>query len=73
MSSDTGRVYHPTHEQYGSIGLVRSKMAIEFSKYFEFENGENAPPTHFTWNSTRYILENNWLESVKLPETRKIL
>lgn len=73
MSPDTGRVYHPAHEQYGSIGLVRSKMAIEFSKYFEFENGENAPPTHFTWNSTRHILENHWLESVKLPETREIL
>lgn len=73
MSPDTGRVYHPAHEQYGSIGLVRSKMAIELSKYFEFENGENLPPTHFTWNSQRYTLENNWLQSVKLPETREKL
>lgn len=73
MSPDTGRVYHPAHEQYGSIGLVRSKLAIEFSKYFEFKNDENEPPTHFRWKNQRYTLENDWLESVKLPETREIL
>lgn len=73
MSPDSGRVYHPAHEQYGSIGLIRSKMAIEFSKFFEFKNGENEPPTHFTWNSQRYTLESSWLDSIKLPERRRIL
>lgn len=71
MSPETGRVFHPAKEQYGSIGLIRSKMAIEFSKYFEFENGEKAPPTHFTWNNQRYELNNEWLSTVRLPPDRK--
>lgn len=73
MSPESGRVYHPADLVYGSIGLIRSKMAIEFSKHFEFEQGEQAPPTHFTWNDTRYTLETEWLKDIKLPENRKIL
>lgn len=65
MSPDTGRVYHPAKEQYGSVGLIRSKLAIEFSKHFEFdESGRN--PTHFTWNNQRYQLENEWLKNIRL-------
>lgn len=73
MSPENGRVYHPSDSQYGKIGLIRSKMAIEFSKYFEFESGEHAPPTHFTWNNTRYTLENNWLKDIQLPQNRNKL
>lgn len=73
MSPETGRVYHPANVQYGSIGLIRSKMAIEFSKYFEFKMGEQAPPTHFTWNNVRHTLENDWLTNTQLPENRKTL
>lgn len=73
MSPESGRVYHPAEHQYGSIGLIRSKMAIEFSKYFEFEAGEQAPPTHFTWNHTRYTLENDWLKDIRLPPIRSSL
>lgn len=73
MCAETGRVYHPVASQYGSIGLIRSKMAIEFSKHFEFELGEQAPPTHFTWNNTRYSLEDDWLKDIKLPPNRHSL
>lgn len=73
MSPESGRVYHPAENQYGSIGLIRSKMAIEFSKYFEFEAGEQAPPTHFTWNQSRYTLENEWLKDIQLPSNRSSL
>lgn len=70
MSPENGRVYHPAESQYGSIGLIRSKMAIEFSKHFDFEQGEHKPPTHFTWNNTRYTLENEWMKDIKLPTNR---
>lgn len=73
MSPESGRVYHPAEKVYGNIGLIRSKMAIEFSKYFEFEAGEHAPPTHFTWNQIRYTLENDWLSDIKLPPNRSVL
>ncbi|KAK0162757.1 hypothetical protein PV327_006508 [Microctonus hyperodae] len=60
MSILTGRVYHPAPEIIGGIGLVRSKLAIEFSSLFKFENGENVNPTHFTWKSTKYELDTKW-------------
>ncbi|KAJ3654189.1 hypothetical protein Zmor_013395 [Zophobas morio] len=60
MIPDTGRVYHPAPERTGFIGLVRSKLAIEFSKYFTFNNGESNPPTHFTFNDVTYELDNAW-------------
>lgn len=62
----TGRVYHPAPKRAGSVGLIRSKLAIEFSKYFHFENGEQNPPTHFTYDAVLYQLDNNWYyEAVK--------
>lgn len=73
MAPETGRVYHPGKEQYGSIGLIRSKLAIEFSAHFEFENGENHSPTHFTWNGVRHTLDNRWLEGIKLAPGREKL
>jgi hypothetical protein len=60
MLPNTGRVYHPAPEKVGSIGLVRSKLAIEFSKYFTFDNGESNPPTHFTFNGVTHELDNSW-------------
>ncbi|CAH2008223.1 unnamed protein product [Acanthoscelides obtectus] len=60
MLPDTGRVYHPAPEKVGGIGLVRSKLAIEFSKHFEFDNGEDNPPTKFTYESVTYDLDTRW-------------
>lgn len=63
MSPTSGRVYHPTESKFGSIGLIRSKLAIEFSKNFEFETDDQAP-THFTWNGVRYDLGKDWLSTI---------
>lgn len=60
MSPSSGRVYHPAPERVGGIGLVRSNLAIEFSKFFNFDNGETHPPTHFIWNHKSYLLDTNW-------------
>jgi hypothetical protein len=59
MLPETGRVYHPAPENVGAIGLVRSKLAIEFSKWFDFDS-EHKYPTHFTWDGKKYILEKDW-------------
>lgn len=64
MLPETGRVYHPAPEKAGSIGLVRSKLAIEFSKHFKFDNGEHEPPTQFTWDGATYDLDNKWYHDV---------
>ncbi|XP_011310635.1 UPF0598 protein CG30010 [Fopius arisanus] len=60
MSTNSGRVYHPAPETTGGIGLVRSKLAIEFSNSFEFLKGEESDPSHFTWKGTRYTLDSDW-------------
>lgn len=60
MLPETGRVYHPAPEKVGGVGLIRSKLAIEFSKFFTFNNGEGNPPTHFTFGGVTYELDNNW-------------
>ncbi|KAF5300785.1 hypothetical protein FQA39_LY11030 [Lamprigera yunnana] len=65
MSPKSGRVYHPAVKNAGSIGLVRSKLAIEFSKNFIFENGETEPPTHFKWNNNVYVLNHKWYNEAK--------
>jgi len=66
MSPTSGRVYHPTDIKFGSIGLIRSKLAIEFSKYFEFDNGDQAAPTHFTWNGVKYNLNSEWMANIQI-------
>nr|XP_021189199.2 UPF0598 protein CG30010 [Helicoverpa armigera] len=62
MLPSTGRVYHPTDEKYGGVGLVKSKLAIEFSKYFQFNNNETNAPTHFTWRNNTYELDQDWFQ-----------
>lgn len=64
MLPETGRVYHPAPERAGSVGLVRSKLAIEFSRHFKFGNGENKPPTEFVWEGQTHILQNDWYTKV---------
>ncbi|KAJ8970663.1 hypothetical protein NQ314_001082 [Rhamnusium bicolor] len=60
MSPKTGRVYHPAPERVGSIGLIRSKLAIEFSKFFLFDKGETSPPTQFIYNGKPHKLTSEW-------------
>lgn len=60
MNVQSGRVYHPGPEKVGGVGLVRSKIAIELSALFSFEEGEDHPPTHITWKNKKYNLDTKW-------------
>ncbi|KAM7346042.1 UPF0598 protein CG30010 [Cochliomyia hominivorax] len=60
MNPETGRVYHPAWPKVGNIGLIRSKLSIELSKYFEFERGEDKGPTHIWWKGEKLLLQNDW-------------
>lgn len=64
MDVANGRVYHPANEQHGSIGLVSSRTAIEFSKMFVYEDSDNYVPTHFIWCGEKYALDVEWFESL---------
>ncbi|XP_076647800.1 UPF0598 protein CG30010 isoform X1 [Halictus rubicundus] len=66
MNIHTGRVYHPAPERAGGVGLVRSKIAIEFSALFNFEKGEEHGPTHFLWKDESYSLDSEWCKDKML-------
>lgn len=57
----SGKVYHPAPERYGSIGLIRSKLAIELSKHFEFASGEDQAPNVINWGGKIYKIDDSWL------------
>ncbi|XP_046379667.1 UPF0598 protein CG30010-like [Haliotis rufescens] len=61
MLPSSGRVYHPAAPVIGGVGLIKSSLAIELSRDFEFEKGETNPPTHFTWKGVRLELTNELL------------
>lgn len=62
MLPSTGRVYHPAEDKYGGVGLVKSKLAIEFSKNFEFNDDNLKGPSHFKWENNTYELDQNWFQ-----------
>lgn len=66
--SKSGRIYHPAHVTVGGIGLVKSSLAIEFSKYFDFKEGEDKKPTHFNWQGNKYDLDNEWYLGKQVKE-----
>jgi len=56
----SGRVYHPAPLRQGSIGLMKSKLAIELSNNFVFE--ENAAlPSAIIWKNQHFPLHNKIL------------
>lgn len=60
MLPKSGRIYHPGPEKSGGVGLVKSSLAIELSRYFIHKKGrpDIDPPTHFLWNGTEHELDN---------------
>ena len=75
MLPETGRIYHPASADTGGVGLIKSSVAIAISKYFEFGNGEDKPPTKFIWKDKTYRLSNDLLPLLKLTpvEARDLL
>lgn len=67
MPAGTGRVYHPAPERAGGVGLVRSLLAIEFSRHFVFADASDdmSPPTHFDWEGKRYELSHTLLPTIE--------
>ena len=64
----SGRVYHPAPDKVGGIGLISDKLSIAWTneKRFEFEDGEDNPPTHFFWNSNKMTLDNHLIKQLRI-------
>jgi len=67
MLPETGRVYHTAPSKLGGIGLVKSALAIEWSRDFQFDGETYDPPSFFTWKGKNYKLNNSLLS--QLPAT----
>ncbi|XP_055341291.1 UPF0598 protein CG30010-like [Paramacrobiotus metropolitanus] len=61
MDPTSGRVYYPSPPEQAELGraLIKSSLAIEFSKGFVFESGdESRPPKWFNWLGQKHTLKN---------------
>ena len=61
MNPSSGRVYYPTKERYGNVGLVASKLSIELSKHFLFDSQTKSDnqfdePYAIEWQNKTYEL-----------------
>jgi len=68
MLPETGRVYHSGPANAGGVGLIKSSLAIELSKFFEFSDG-GFVPTHFVWQGQRHQLTKSIL--TRLTEIKR--
>ena len=50
MHPVNGRLYHIGPHRVGGVGLIRSMLADELSKFFVFGTDDNKCPTHFRVN-----------------------
>ena len=66
MLPDGGRVYHAGLERLGGVGLVKSSLAIELSRFFLYEPGadESSPPSKFVWRGRTWELDGSVLQSL---------
>lgn len=72
MLAESGRVYHPGPDRLGGVGLVKSSLAIELSKSFEFSSDDDSQaPSHFTWREKKYTLTNELLPLLDAEKDRK--
>lgn len=63
MLPESGRVYHAGLEKLGGVGLVKSSLAIELSKFFVYDEGadDSSPPKGFKWRGRTWTLDNDFL------------
>jgi len=74
MVPETGRVYHPGPKLCGGVGLISDKLSIQWTQEqrFVFGNGENEPPTSFTWDDREHFLDNSLLDVILADKLRGI-
>ena len=66
MLPASGRVYHAGPEKLGGVGLVKSSLAIELSRFFVYDKeeeereggGEGAHPVGFRWQGKTWSLDS---------------
>ena len=71
MLPDSGRVYHIGPTLLGGVGLVKSSLALEFSRFFVYAAGasESHAPVAFRWRGRTHSLDRSVLDLMEMTET----
>ncbi|XP_063715828.1 UPF0598 protein C8orf82 homolog [Symsagittifera roscoffensis] len=72
MLPNSGRLYHPSSERHGGVGLIKSSLAIELSNRFIYDSSQpeievdpGKGPIAFDWFGERIRLNNRILDKIK--------
>lgn len=70
MLPESGRVYHPGPDKLGGVGLIKSSLAIELSRFFLYatDSNERSSPIGFKWRGVEHQLKHTVLH--KLSQLR---
>ena len=72
MLPEGGRIYHAGLDRLDGVGLVKSSLAIELSRFFVYEEGatsESCPPVGFRWRGKTWTLDGSTIQTLRNLKT----
>ena len=73
MQPEGGCVYHTGPDKPEGVGLVKSSLAIELSRFFVYEEGESdesSSPVGFRWGERTWTIDGSTVK--RLRELRMV-
>lgn len=68
MLPEGGRVYHAGPDKLEGVGLVKSSLAIELSRFFVYEEGacsESSSPVGFRWRGRTWTIDGSTVNRLR--------
>ena len=68
MLPEGGRVYHAGPDKLEGVGLVKSSLAIELSKFFVYKEGacsESSSPVGFRWRGRTWTIDGSTVRRLR--------
>ena len=67
MLPEGGRVYHAGPDKLEGVGLVKSSLAIELSRFFVYEEGasESSSPVGFRWRGRTWTIDGSTVRRLR--------
>ena len=68
MLPEGGRVYHAGSEKLEGVGLIKSSLAIELSRFFVYEKGacsESSSPVGFRWRGRTWTIDGSTVRRLR--------
>ena len=67
MLPEGGRVYHAGPDKLEGVGLVKSSLAIELSRFFVYEDGanESSSPMGFEWRGKTWTIDGSTVRKLR--------